>query len=152
MYFIGFDDVFKGDPLAILASSSTTARTLGRITHQEPDLAVADFDALTQDIHLLLIVLALPVLCEGLVPAASIDSENASHVVTVSRDRKFAIRIPPLVEKVADRSANLVLAVLTMVSRTCDGINGLRFSAVFHQNLFEILDCLLRMETMKVDI
>jgi hypothetical protein len=89
---------------------------------------------------------------QGFVPRSSVNAENTSNVVPITRDGKFAVGVPPLVQKVTDSFADLVFAVLAMMAGTSDGIDWSCFPLILEEHLFKVFDGLLRMQAMEINI
>jgi hypothetical protein len=113
---------------------------------------------LTEDINFLLLCLGCG--CSGaetfsrqtLVPGSSIDAQYTSNVIPVPRNREFAVCIPPLIQEVTNCFANLILAVLAVVTSTSDGIDRPGFFLVLEKHLFEIFDSFFGMQAMEINI
>ena len=73
-----------------------------------------------------------------LIVAAWVDAEDATDVVAVAWDREFAERVAPLVEEAADGFPDFVFAVLGVVTRAGDGVDGAGGVAVFEEDTLEV--------------
>jgi hypothetical protein len=74
----------------------------------------------------------------ALIVAAWVDAEDATDVVAVAWDRKLAERVAPLVEEAPDGFPNFVFAVLGVVTRAGDGVNGAGGVAVLKEDTLEV--------------
>lgn len=87
---------------------------------------------------------------EGLVIAGWINAQNPSHVATsLARDAEFSEKVSPLVEPGFHGLADLIFAVLGMVSGAGNRVDYTEaLACVLEKNSLQILDCFFRVKTM----
>jgi hypothetical protein len=138
--------------------SSIPIRPLWRISNEQPHLPLTDLMPLTKDVNFFLLRLGYG--CSGtstlsrqsLVPRSSINTQDASNIVPITRDGEFTVSVPPLVQEVTDSFSDLVFAILAMMASPSNGIDRSCFPLVFKKNLFKVFDGLLGVKAMEIDI
>jgi hypothetical protein len=89
---------------------------------------------------------------QTLIPRSSINAQDTPYIVPITRDGEFTVGVPPLVQEVTDGFADLIFAVLAMVTSTSNGIHRSRFLLVFKKDFFKVFDSLFGMKAMEVNI
>lgn len=69
-----------------------------------------------------------------LIPRPSIDSKDSTEVSSITRYRELPVSITPFVEEVPDGFADLILAILAVMTCSSDSVDGSGFSLILKKN------------------
>lgn len=81
-----------------------------------------------------------------------VDAQDASNVISVSRDTELPESIPPFVEELPYRFADFVFAVLAVVACAADSVHRARGGLLVFEAVAQVLDGFFWVKAVEVDV